>query len=824
MRLRRAITIPTRYEDEDLVAPRSRNGTRPAYPSLLKDQVISFNPDNPPARFPSLPLFASCPSARHQQHDIGAAAKPSTSLENVPMDSRNRHGNIRLLQSGKLIPTKADLAQPPNTHAPRDCSSTTHDFIATSPHTSAHAIQNKSQAPVATLVSKEQSSRSGADHSSALDASPVADGSGLCNTYRNEDAAMWNALPLSLQYQIFSTVARFHPTKHLKQLLGLTEEEFSEINSAASLRNDWSASLSEIWQCARNGTEHIPGFPDDISIDAENFKRLSDYMVFASSFEFAFKSEIRDAERYLLRRGMVCDLLTSWIPDPSEPDGTPYFVRLPAAAESITRIDSLLDPDLSSLRGAQRDEVISQKPPRHRPSIWDHTPVEENIHGKQKPSKGKSNVLGGRSTSEPLHLVLKIQSKDGLARVFKKKQKSSRRKLHPAEFETSLQALPHKRKASQDAGCPTPIKSPRKIDASSKSPATKLVANDINNEHIRHIDANLSRCRTLSLSHDCGHAVTPSSTGLLASDNSALRQASLASQSVRLRSPSYSPIPENEDLESYQALLRNPPRKMKISNACWSAEAHVQRKENQNKFSISPVQDIPHGRDASCATLMPIAPSMNTKHIPSSSSAAIESAVAATPKKPRIILLCKKPKDSSSSRIESSVCSTEQTLTKNQIESCNRESDMTITPHGAQDARVKDTEVGYSSVRRSQRLQAGPRPGQELASGNPSDETSEHVSTESRAKTSVKTSEKKLSLKKETREPDSQLRGPGRPRGPRGPYRKTRERMAKEKQEEAEEAESTSQGDTSLQPHDDLAPPMKSLKKEEKKKKRQGMM
>src|ERR1700756_5546133 len=54
MRLRTRIKAPERFEDEDYDTPAASNGTKPAFPRLLKEQTIFFDPHLPPAAFPSL--------------------------------------------------------------------------------------------------------------------------------------------------------------------------------------------------------------------------------------------------------------------------------------------------------------------------------------------------------------------------------------------------------------------------------------------------------------------------------------------------------------------------------------------------------------------------------------------------------------------------------------------------------------------------------------------------------------------------------------------------------------------------------------------------
>ena len=56
MRLRNSIRAPVRFEDEEQDTNRKGNGTKPAYPDLMRTSILPYNPNNPPAAFPSIPL------------------------------------------------------------------------------------------------------------------------------------------------------------------------------------------------------------------------------------------------------------------------------------------------------------------------------------------------------------------------------------------------------------------------------------------------------------------------------------------------------------------------------------------------------------------------------------------------------------------------------------------------------------------------------------------------------------------------------------------------------------------------------------------------
>lgn len=57
MRSRQRERSPVRFK-ASFMAPRGRESTRPGFPKLISQQTEPFNPDHPPAAFPSLPLMS----------------------------------------------------------------------------------------------------------------------------------------------------------------------------------------------------------------------------------------------------------------------------------------------------------------------------------------------------------------------------------------------------------------------------------------------------------------------------------------------------------------------------------------------------------------------------------------------------------------------------------------------------------------------------------------------------------------------------------------------------------------------------------------------
>jgi hypothetical protein len=59
MRLRKNINRPRKLEDEIAYGKTTKHITTPAFPDLQQSQVVPFNPQLPPAAFPSLPVSAA---------------------------------------------------------------------------------------------------------------------------------------------------------------------------------------------------------------------------------------------------------------------------------------------------------------------------------------------------------------------------------------------------------------------------------------------------------------------------------------------------------------------------------------------------------------------------------------------------------------------------------------------------------------------------------------------------------------------------------------------------------------------------------------------
>lgn len=172
----------------------------------------------------------------------------------------------------------------------------------------------------------------------------------------------WNALPLSLQCHIYVVLRQQYSPESLSKLLGLTTGESRQIQKEMRFRSLHPASLTEIWDYATRTSDDIPGLPSCDSIDVSSLNEFMDYMVYASNHAFANESEIRAARSFLALRGISADLLGTWLPDPSQPDGSEWFVHVPGVVgrNPLPSIDIHDDSGYSSLSEGDRDVNFEQ--------------------------------------------------------------------------------------------------------------------------------------------------------------------------------------------------------------------------------------------------------------------------------------------------------------------------------------------------------------------------------------------------------------------------------------------------------------------------------
>ena len=88
MRLRTRIRAPERFGDEDYDTAAAQNAAKPAFPRLLQEQVIAFNPHLPPAAFPSLKQAQS--QTKDQDGMSSAVAEPAD-VDTMDLDHPFHH-------------------------------------------------------------------------------------------------------------------------------------------------------------------------------------------------------------------------------------------------------------------------------------------------------------------------------------------------------------------------------------------------------------------------------------------------------------------------------------------------------------------------------------------------------------------------------------------------------------------------------------------------------------------------------------------------------------------------------------------------------------
>jgi hypothetical protein len=845
-----------------------------------------------------------------------------------------------------------------------------------------------------------------------------------------EPGITWDSLPFSLQYRIYTALTASFPTRSLRQILSLTDQELTDIQKAVRLRILHPASLAEIWDHAGHATAEVPGILGSHSLDVQTFNNFSDYMIFASNYESAFESEIRNAKDFLSSRAIPPELLGTWLPDPSEPHGSSYFVYIPGI--DPTRVtpshDIHIDSGYSSLSEAEIDRAASRQTTTHK-SANTRVPSGRSINGKARarPSKGRPRTLAGKdptsqwhsiapggsvpakparhpltivtkpgespgkskdaedeernfgslppmarvplqtaadaqsaagerpvdgsdsnSASEPpftvedteniqaaskdslaeptvtsklnpSRLVLRVENKDGFARVLKKRPKSNesvspiaslppgippntpildlQHMSQPAvtaltKLDTSMSSFsrgliidsatsgatvvkgrnprdclalreslavreplrlspipPHKRKASKEVVCPSPTKMQRTVEENSETPSISITSENIDNEQICHTEArsswNLGPVRTRE-SSDIG---TPSKITRPAPDHQGKCR-------EPLRSPSYSPIPENEDLEEFQALLRGPAKKnlrikvpgpntqVAMSHPTSSTSTSPFIMQIQRGLTVNSPTGIRHSEnDDGNTRTSTILPGMTTSNTGGNMPhVSVETPEMNNPQKPRIKLVLKGLKDTSKATENASqgeqqaavsnaadtdiedVDGDKRTKPGAEVDTDGRAEDRIPSKRLSQSRKETTKQTGKpSKVTAKTTLKATPKTTSKLAPKAIPELVSKATANKS---TNGDRAQSVSGTPEET--PQSKPRGP--PRGHRGPYRKTRERNAREEQErqaqqleieQMQHPEAIPQEDTTLQAQGKLE---KERIQPSRKKKQQSKM
>ncbi|KAL2431803.1 hypothetical protein ABEF95_013996 [Exophiala dermatitidis] len=271
--LRSIIKTPARYADRDDAQPKPRNGTRPEFPALLQATIVPFNPNHPPAAFPSLPLTGQ---KSHQE----------------------------------IVTNPTDLpeAPPRPTSPPVISPSPTRDLV------NRYEAGYRNGQPLFGSLGLPPAVRDSDDMDTSDSESVVSHTREASNI--DPEAPTWASLPLSLQYHIYMTLSEEYDRDKLCRVLGLKDQEKDEIGTAVQDRHDHPYSLAELWSYGCHHSAPVPGIDEpNTSIDPDMLDKLMPDMLLVSRYELAYESEVLSAACFLSSRSLPAELLGDWVPD-----------------------------------------------------------------------------------------------------------------------------------------------------------------------------------------------------------------------------------------------------------------------------------------------------------------------------------------------------------------------------------------------------------------------------------------------------------------------------------------------------------------------------
>lgn len=292
MQLRKNISTPDRFVEEILVT-KPRSATKPAHPTLMASQVVAFDPDKPPAAFPSLPLNSPTISSDVSLEDQESVSQPNDSRTNSWRPYRRSAYVWRDLQ---IISAPVD-----------------YEALGILP----------------TPEQKEVHARFGSLNLMKADGEQA----------RSRD--LWLSLPLSLQYHIYKHLSLSKSDRMILHILGLSDKGFEGLLAAVALRDETPASVTDIWNSCANSNPVCEGsmVTDQMDIDSDVFHQNLGAMAFASKYETAYESEILRAKLFLESRSIPITILGTWVPDSTGSEGTEYFRHLPKNVAQLVGID-----------------------------------------------------------------------------------------------------------------------------------------------------------------------------------------------------------------------------------------------------------------------------------------------------------------------------------------------------------------------------------------------------------------------------------------------------------------------------------------------------
>ena len=283
MRLRKAIKRPQRFEDSEVYASKDQrpHPTKPAFPELLAAQVVPFDPNAPPAAFPSLPLshnptaHAKCNAdASHSTHDE-CGSENIAAFEDV--DQRGYANEIDWQNSNDLIGTNIAMD---NEHI---CGNRALDA------TSLNALFPLS------ITYEMESSPEPADHRDI-----------------SEVETSWTSLGLAMQLEIYNNMRKSYTASEIHYILQLSEEQAFMIEQEYDLSQ--SQPLDEEILHRKTNEEFMKGLRDRIELPSHSdtmAKHIKDF-VREGHLYHPYVYEISRARSFLGKRSLDIALAGRW--------------------------------------------------------------------------------------------------------------------------------------------------------------------------------------------------------------------------------------------------------------------------------------------------------------------------------------------------------------------------------------------------------------------------------------------------------------------------------------------------------------------------------
>ena len=215
MRLRTRIKAPERFEDEDYDTPAASNATKPAFPRLLKEQTIFFDPHLPSAAFPSLKQTNSpLEDDDRMSHDVAE----SVYVDMMDIDRSSDHTVLPIvhrgehlgLQTAPLTPLRVAEAAPSSRRSFLDDAETSDE--------EEYEVSSPGAATPVKPVDSNQRVLPQIQHNHAEEA--IADGA---------QSIYWTQLVPALQVEIFENLCGSRSAQAACDILGLGRDELREV-------------------------------------------------------------------------------------------------------------------------------------------------------------------------------------------------------------------------------------------------------------------------------------------------------------------------------------------------------------------------------------------------------------------------------------------------------------------------------------------------------------------------------------------------------------------------------------------------------------------